>query len=75
MVKKDSFQSYTLKVTNQWGVGEKEKNNGVFIGISKGNRTIYIHNGIGTAKILSDAATKSIIDTAFVPEFKRGESL
>ncbi|WP_190277247.1 TPM domain-containing protein [Taibaiella lutea] len=71
MVKKDSFQSYTLKVAQQWRVGEKEKDNGLFIGICKGYRIMYIQNGIGTAKILSDAATKSIIDTAFIPEFKK----
>ena len=66
----DSLEAFTLKIGNYWGVGQKDKNNGVVIGISQAYRKISIQNGYGIEKILSDAETKEIIDTAFIPSFR-----
>jgi uncharacterized protein len=73
MVSRDSFDTYTLKLFNQWGVGDKQRNDGILIGLSKAYRKIRIQNGYGIAEKLSDAATKQIIDTVFVPRFKDGK--
>lgn len=32
-----------------------------------------IQNGFGIEEVLSDAETKSIIDSSFIPEFKKGK--
>jgi uncharacterized protein len=69
---KDNFDSLTLAIARNWGVGKKEKNNGILIGISTGLRKIRIHNGYGIEKILSDAETKKIIDDIIIPEFQTG---
>lgn len=66
----DSLEAFTLKIGNYWGVGQKDKNNGVVIGISQAYRKISIQNGYGIEKILSDTETKEIIDTAFIPSFR-----
>jgi uncharacterized protein len=73
MVDRRNFDSWTLKVMNTWGVGQKEKNNGILIGISKGYRRIRIQNGAGIVKILSNQETKEIIDKSFLPFFKDGK--
>jgi uncharacterized protein len=73
MISRNDFDKYILQIANAWGVGQKEKNNGIVIGISKGFRTMSIQNGYGIANILSDSETKKIIDTAFIPLFKNGE--
>ena len=68
-----NFDFFTLKTMNAWGVGKKEKNNGVLIGISRSFRKIRIQNGRGIEKVLSNAETKKIIDEAFIPFFKKGK--
>jgi uncharacterized protein len=69
---KENFDSLTLAVARNWGVGKKEKNNGILIGISTGLRKIRIQNGYGIESRLSDAETKKIIDDIIIPEFKNG---
>jgi len=69
---KESFDSLTLAIARNWGIGKKGKNNGVLIGISIGLRKIRIQNGYGIEAKLSDAETKKIIDEVMVPEFKNG---
>ncbi len=68
----DRFEELTLDMANTWGVGDKDKNNGVFIGISVGLRKIRIQNGLGIEKRMTDAQTKEIIDKCIVPSFKKG---
>jgi uncharacterized protein len=69
---KENFDSLTLALGRNWGVGKKDKNNGILIGISTGLRKIRIQNGYGIETILSDAETKKIIDDIIIPEFKNG---
>jgi uncharacterized protein len=68
----ESFDSLTLTIARNWGVGKKDKNNGILIGISTGLGIIRIQNGYGIETILSDAETKKIIDNIIIPEFKNG---
>ena len=70
---KESFDSLTLAIAKNWGIGKKGKNNGILIGISTGLRTIRIQNGYGIEAKLTDAETKKIIDDIILPEFKNGK--
>jgi len=70
MTTRDSLDALTSYIGNAWGVGQKGKNNGVAIGISRGYRRITIRNGNGIVKILTNEETKQIIDTAFIPGFR-----
>jgi len=69
MTTADSLDIMTLRIANAWAVGQKEKNNGVVIGISRAYRKMRIQNGYGIEKILTDTETKDIIETAFIPGF------
>ncbi|WP_118972951.1 TPM domain-containing protein [Taibaiella koreensis] len=69
---KEDFEDYSLRLANTWGVGQKEKNNGILIAISKAFRQIRIHNGKGIETILSGEETRQIVDDYFIPEFKEG---
>lgn len=73
MLGKCSVEEYTLEIANYWGVGQKEKNNGMVIGIAPQLRTIRIENEYGIQKILSNEATKEIIDNVMIPEFKNAD--
>lgn len=72
MVSRNDFENYVLKIGNTWGVGQKNKNNGVTIGISKGYRFMRIEVGFGIEAMLTDIETKKIIDSDFIPSFKKG---
>lgn len=69
---KERFDELILHIHNTWGVGKKETNNGIVIGISAGYRTLRISNGYGIEKLWSNAETKQLIDADFVPFFKQG---
>lgn len=70
-VSKEKFEDLSLHIARTWGVGKKEKSNGILIAISKGYRQIRIQNGDGIALILSDEETAEIIQNQFFPYFKK----
>ena len=71
-IKNGNIDDYTLQLGRTWGVGRKDKNNGILIGISSELRHMRIQNGTGIETILSNAETKRIVDSFFIPEFKKG---
>jgi uncharacterized protein len=66
------FDSVTLKIANAWGVGQKEKNNGLVIGISNGLQLMRIQTGSGLMQKLPDEETQKIVDKDFLPHFEQG---
>jgi uncharacterized protein len=73
MITKDSFYAFTLRIANDWGVGQKGKDNGVLIGISGGLRIMRIHNAKGIEKILPDDETAKIVEGVFLPAYSEGK--
>lgn len=67
----EKFDSLIVAIHNQWGVGKKDKNNGILIGISPTLRKIRISNGYGIEAILTDDETKKIIESIIIPEYKQ----
>lgn len=57
---------------HKWGIGNKEKDNGILILLAKNDRKIAISTGDGTSHLLTDAMCKRIIDQAIIPYFKQG---
>ncbi|PHR74638.1 MAG: hypothetical protein COA67_00775 [Lutibacter sp.] len=66
----DDFNKYAIDLSNNWGVGQKNKDNGLTIVFSKNLRRIKISTGIVTEKILTDEICKKVIDQIIIPEFK-----
>ncbi|HEX8574712.1 MAG TPA: TPM domain-containing protein [Flavobacterium sp.] len=71
-VSKNKFEDLSLHIATTWGVGKKNKDNGILIAISKGYRVMRIQNGNGIEKIITDEETKQIIDNYFILAFKMG---
>jgi uncharacterized protein len=63
---------YAVKLFNKWGIGQKDKDNGVLIFVSKENRKAWITTGKGVEGSLTDAATGRIYRNEIVPAFKEG---
>ena len=66
----DHFDTFILDTHNRWGVGKKESNNGVVVGVSRSLRKIRVSTGYGIEKRMTDEETKKIIDEVIIPEFK-----
>lgn len=66
------INEYTLELGRKWGVGGKEKNNGVVLLIALGDRKLSIQTGYGLEGALPDIYTKRIIENDIKPYFKSG---
>lgn len=63
---------YTVHVFNKWGIGQKGKNNGVLVLVSKADRKAWITTGKGLEAVLTDAKTSRIFRNELRPAFKAG---
>ncbi|POY34792.1 methanol dehydrogenase [Solitalea longa] len=63
---------YATRLGHEWGVGQKDKRNGVVLLVSIGDRKVFIAVGYGLEGALPDAYAKRITSTIIKPEFKAG---
>jgi uncharacterized protein len=61
-----------LKILRDWGVGSKEKNNGLVILAAIEDRKVRIETGYGLEGAVPDAIANRIIDQIIVPNFREG---
>ena len=66
------LEEYSLQVLRQWGIGNREKNNGVLMLISTGDRKSRIEVGYGLEGRLTDSFTGQIQDQYMIPCFRKG---
>ena len=60
-------------IGEQWGIGRKDKNNGILILIAPNERKVFIATGYGIESILSDALCRRIIEQNLKPFFKENQ--
>lgn len=60
----------TPKWAHEWGIGQAEKDNGVFVLLSKNDRKIWISPGYGVEQYLTAGQAGEIIRKIIIPEFK-----
>lgn len=61
-----------LQILRTWGVGNKDKNNGIVILVAKDDHKIRIEVGYGLEGAVPDVTAGSIIDNEITPAFKEG---
>jgi uncharacterized membrane protein YgcG len=66
------LEEYSLKLLRDWGIGNKEKNNGVLILVSTGDRKSRVEVGYGLEGALTDSITGLIQDQYMIPYFRKG---
>jgi uncharacterized protein len=67
-----SLEEYSIKVAQAWGIGQKGKDNGALLLVSKADRKVRIEVGYGLEGVLTDALSGRIISQNIVPAFKAG---
>lgn len=65
------LSDYSFKLAEQWGIGQKGKNNGVLLLISMNERKMFIAPGYGLEGAMPDAYCKRIIEEDIKPFFKQ----
>ena len=65
-------EDYAYKLFNEWGIGDKEKNNGVLLLVSMGEEEYYYLQGSGLEKTLSSSTLGSICDDYLVDDLIDG---
>ncbi len=56
-----------------WGIGQKDEDNGILIILAKNDRKIGINTGYGVEHLLTDAMSRRIIERDIIPYFKRND--
>jgi uncharacterized protein len=62
---------YATRLAEAWGVGQKEKDNGVMLLVAIADKKITIQTGYGMEGVLPDAICKRIIENEIKPSFKK----
>lgn len=57
---------------NRWGIGDKDRNDGIIILVAPNERRVRISTGTGIQKMLTDDEAKAVIDQ-MTPFFKAGD--
>ncbi len=63
---------YAFKLGDRWGIGRKDRNNGVLILVAASDRKIWIATGYGLEGALPDGLIGRIIRNDITPFFKSG---
>jgi uncharacterized protein len=69
----ENIEEYSIKVAEAWKIGQKGKDNGAILLVSKGDRKIRIEVGRGLEGTLTDLLSGRIIRNEMAPRFKQGD--
>jgi len=64
---------FATKVADKWGVGDKEKDNGVLVLVVPGDRAYFTATGRGAEGALPDSLVGQLQRDVLVPAFKAGQ--
>lgn len=67
-----ALEDFSLALMRQWGIGDKEKNNGILLLVAVQDRQSRIEVGYGLEGALPDGLTGRIQDQVMLPLFKQG---
>lgn len=68
----ESLEEYSIRVTDQWKLGQGDKENGVLLLIVTEERQIRIEVGYGLEGALTDLIASQIIRNDMAPHFRQG---
>jgi len=69
----DYIENYAVKLFEEWGIGKKNKDNGVLLLLSIEERKMKIETGYGLEGALPDSVAQSILNNNMTPLLKNGD--
>jgi uncharacterized membrane protein YgcG len=67
-----SAADYARKLGTSWGVGQRDKNNGIVVLLSGKERQMSIEAGSGLRSVITPELTRRVINQEMTPAFKQG---
>ena len=67
------INEYGTLLGRNWGIGQKDKNNGILVLVALNDRKVSIQTGYGAEGALPDAITNRIIQEDIKPNFRNGD--
>jgi len=68
----DNLEDFSIRVVDDWQIGQRGRDNGVLLLIAEKERKMRIEVGRGLEGVLTDLAAGRIIDNVITPLFKDG---
>ena len=66
----ETIDQFAVRVGQTWGVGDKARDRGLVIALSRDDREIFVATGYGTEEFLNDAKVGAMIDREAVPALR-----
>ena len=67
------IEDYGYQLGRHWGIGQKGKDNGAILVVAPAEREVRIEVGYGLEGELTDAKSRTIIETDILPRFRDGD--
>ncbi|MDE6085254.1 MAG: TPM domain-containing protein, partial [Muribaculaceae bacterium] len=68
------IDSYATELFEQWGIGKRDRDNGLLLLISRDDRKAAIRTGYGTEGVINDGRAGRVIRQAIAPAMKEGDA-
>ena len=66
------IEDFGYQLGRAWGVGSKDKNDGVILLVAPNDRKVRVEVGYGLEPVLTDALSSTIVQERILPEFRAG---
>src|SRR5262249_50243846 len=68
-----TIEEYGYRLGRHWGIGQKDKNNGVLLIVAPNERKVRIEVGYGLEGTLPDAIGSVIVQNSILPRFRAND--
>jgi len=69
----DSLEDFSIRVVETWKLGREGVDDGALLLIAEAERRMRIETGYGLEGVLTDAASRRILDRVITPRFRAGD--
>lgn len=69
----ETVESYAVKLFEEWGIGNKTKDNGLLILVAPNEREVRIEVGYGLEGDVTDLQSGNVVRKAMIPYFSKGD--
>lgn len=72
-IEDESIEGFSMRVAEDWKLGQEGKDNGILITLALAEHKIRIEVGYGLEGVLTDTQSGLILRNAIIPQFKEGD--
>ena len=67
-------EDFTQQLAEKWGIGKKDRDNGLLFLVVMDQHTARIHTGYGMEGVIPDITAKKILNSVLIPEMRNGNT-